>query len=434
MQRLTLAVAACVCAACSLVYPYNVQDGSRLGLTDAVASYGTVRIDRWASQTSDKALFGGHWYSDKAPALSMLALPTYAVLDAAGAVHPAAGPWNHAWTLWILRLLSGGLTYAALLLLVGLAANRLVPGSGPLTAVALGVGTFAFGLAATTFSHLGAGVFAFLAFLLLQDGRGREGRAADARTAAAGLAIGTAVLFDYLAGMALVVLLVYLAATSRSLRRLALFVAGGLPAAAGLALYDRLAFASPFHLSYAYTVGFNGREQRMGFFGARLPRLGYVQDIFVSRHGLILTSPVIVVAGLGLLLLWRERRAETAACLGVVVLFLVDSAGYFDPIGGRSPGPRYLGAALPFAAMGLPPLIRARPRLVAALVGVSIVGAIADGVRWAWITSNSTWMFVDMRPVFAAVLVGIPAFVALGLALRRQQAPSGEPAPLGAAG
>jgi hypothetical protein len=417
-KRVALVAAACVCAACSLVYPYNVQDGSRLGVTDAVASYGTVRIDRWASQTSDKARYAGHWYSDKAPAQSFLALPTYAVLDAAGAFRPAAGPWQHSWTLWVMRLLTGGLAYAALLVLVGRAAERIVPGSGPLTAVAVGVGTFAFGLAATTFSHLAAGALAFSGFLLLQDARAREDRAADARIAAAGLAVGVAVLFDYLAGMALVVLIAYLAATSRSLRRLALFVVGGVPALAALALYDRIAFGSPFHLSYDYTVGFNGREQRMGFFGARLPRLGYVQDIFVSRHGLFLTSPVIVVAGFGLLLLWRERRAEAAACVAIVVLFLFDSAGYFDPIGGRSPGPRYLGAAIPFAAMGLPPLIRARPRLVAALVGVSIVAAIADGVRWAWVTSNSTWMFVDMRPAFAAVLVGVPALSALVLAIR----------------
>lgn len=410
------AVVLCACAAFSLVYPIDAQDGSRLGLTDAVASYGSLHIDRWAADTGDKARFGGHWYSDKAPAMSFLAMPMYGALRAADAVRPSAGPWTRAWTLWLLRLSAGGVAFVALLLLLAGAADELEPGAGPLTAVAVGVGTFALGLATTLFSHLAAGALALLAFRLLWTARRRA--EATALTAAAGAAAGLAVLFDYLAGMIVVILVVYLASTTRSARRVAAFVAGGLPWLAALAVYDTLAFGSPLHLSYRYITGFNGREQRLGFFGARLPRLGYVRDIMVGHYGLLLTSPVIVAAACGLVLLWRTRRAEAAAAMAVVVAFCVYSAGYFDPIGGRSPGPRFLGAALPFAALGLAPLARRRPRLVALLTAVSIVGAVADAVRWAWIGDTSTWLFVTMSPVAAGVLVAVPAFGALAVAVQ----------------
>src|SRR5579885_2259614 len=98
------AVVLCALAAFSLVYPVDAQDGSRLGLTDAVASYGRLQIDPWAADTGDKARFDGHWYSDKAPAMSFLAMPMYGVLRAAGAVRPSAGPWVRPWTLWLLRV------------------------------------------------------------------------------------------------------------------------------------------------------------------------------------------------------------------------------------------------------------------------------------------------------------------------------------------
>jgi hypothetical protein len=402
----------------------NTQDVSRLGLTDSVVSYGSLTIDRWVTPTGDKARFGAHWYSDKAPGQSALAVPLYAVLAGAHAVSPASGPWHKSWTLWLLRLMTGGLGYVVLLLLVGRAAESIEPGTGALTAAAVGVGTFALGLAATTFSHLDAGALGFLAFLLLaESSRSHDGRAANWRVAAAGLAIGAAVLFDYLAALIVVVLFVYLAVTTRSIRRVALFLLGGSPAAAALAAYNQLAFGSPFHLSYRYITGFNGREQRMGFFGMRVPRLGYLKVILIDRHGLFLTSPIIVVAACGLLLLWRvrARRPEAAVCIAVVALFFIYSAGYFDPLGGRSPGPRFLSAALPFAAMGLPLLVRRWPRAIALLAAVSIAAAAEDGVRWAWITRTTTWLFLDMSPSIAWVLVAAPALAALLVAVRAQR-------------
>jgi len=61
---------------------WNVS--SRLNLTYALAEYGTFRIDPYHSNTGDKVFFRGHYYSDKAPGLSLLAVPGYLFFKRAG--------------------------------------------------------------------------------------------------------------------------------------------------------------------------------------------------------------------------------------------------------------------------------------------------------------------------------------------------------------
>src|SRR5919106_6313257 len=66
------------------VYAYFYQAGgwnqnSRFDLTRAIVERGTVSIDGLEENTGDKARRDGHWYTDKAPGLSWLAVPAYAV-------------------------------------------------------------------------------------------------------------------------------------------------------------------------------------------------------------------------------------------------------------------------------------------------------------------------------------------------------------------
>ena len=53
----------------------NSQVVTRLGLTLSIVEHGTLSIDRFADYTVDKALVSGHYYADKAPGLSLLAVP-----------------------------------------------------------------------------------------------------------------------------------------------------------------------------------------------------------------------------------------------------------------------------------------------------------------------------------------------------------------------
>src|SRR5271170_1396457 len=74
-------------------YAYFYQGGgwnqnSRFDLVRAVMEQGTLRIDAYHENTDDKAFANGHYYSDKAPGLALLAVPiagaTRPLLRAAG--------------------------------------------------------------------------------------------------------------------------------------------------------------------------------------------------------------------------------------------------------------------------------------------------------------------------------------------------------------
>src|SRR5437868_2084697 len=60
-------------------YAYFYQAGgwnqnSRFALVRAITEHHTLKIDAYYQQTGDRALFNGHYYSDKAPGASLLAV------------------------------------------------------------------------------------------------------------------------------------------------------------------------------------------------------------------------------------------------------------------------------------------------------------------------------------------------------------------------
>jgi hypothetical protein len=81
--RSVSAVVVVLAAAYTYFFPlpgYN-QD-SRLDLTRSIVEHGTLSIDAYHHNTGDKALFAGHYYSDKAPGQALLAVPAVAVITA----------------------------------------------------------------------------------------------------------------------------------------------------------------------------------------------------------------------------------------------------------------------------------------------------------------------------------------------------------------
>jgi hypothetical protein len=63
------------------------NQNSRFDLTRAIVEQHTLSIDAFQDNTGDKAQRDGHWFTDKAPGLSVLAVPAYAAVHA---VRPGA--------------------------------------------------------------------------------------------------------------------------------------------------------------------------------------------------------------------------------------------------------------------------------------------------------------------------------------------------------
>jgi len=420
-------------AALGPVYATDWQDVSRLGLTQSILDRGSVPIDRFEAATGDKASFGGHWYSDKAPGISFLALVPFEGFRLFGVVVPpkgANGVWYVTRGLWIMRLLTGGVFFVLGAFLIGRVAEGLRPGTGALSAATFAVSTLALPLAATDFGHLPAGVLCLAAFLLLWRRR---------LDLLAGLLVGLAVLVEYQAALIAALLFLYLLATRRAWRPTLRFLAGGIPAAVALAVYDRVAFGSPFHLSYRYVSGRFAARQSNDLFGIGLPSGHTLRLLFFDLdRGLLVTSPVLAMAAAGLVLLWRRgQRAEAATCLGITVAFLLMDAGYFEPFGGSSPGPRFFLPALPFLTLGLPLAYGRCPRLTGALAVASLVvlasvtvdWRVNAGPWWDWAGGSMTWyMNSTPRAIIATAILALGT-AALSLSALTSRAARGTPPP-----
>lgn len=373
-------------AALAVVHAHTPQDVTRLALTRALVLDGSVRIDPYAERAFDVAEHGGHFYTDKAPGWSFAAVPAYAALHALGAAPAAdASRWNGEGDLrvWALRVLVSGLLFLVAVATVGRVAERVHGGSGAAAATLLGLGTLAQPLAASGFGHMAAGAAAFAGFALAWRATAAGRPVRPWALAGAGLCAGLAVLVEYQAALLAAIVAAY--AARRGLRALALLVAGAAPAALLLGAYDAVAFGSPLRLSYRYVANIHAEAQRAGFFGIGAPDPGTLWRVLAGDRGLVVVSPVLAAAAVGLVLLYRQGlRAEALACGAATLGFLLVNAGYFLPYGGSSPGPRFFAPALPFLAVGLAPVLRQRRLRTAtlALGAASIVGTTLVSLTW----------------------------------------------------
>ena len=368
-----------------MVQASGVNQSSHLALVRAFDA-GTPKIDRWHSETLDKAWYEGHYYSVKAPGLAAWTLPWYAATDAAGLVERAreAGDRvrrdaggeggspraqairNQRAVVWLLGLWAIVLPALALLVLVRSVAERFAPGYGTAAAVGLGAATLVLPYSTMLYAHVPAAALALGAYVLAER----------RRYFLAGLVGGLAALVEY--PVALVVAVIGVWALARSGRRALPMVAGGLLGIAPLALYNLWAFGSITHMSYDDVVAVEGRTGHdviglndEGLFGVNVPDPSAAWDLLLSGRGLLVLTPVVAVAVWGL---WRARSRVMLAIVAVTFLY---NAGYYLPFGGGVPGPRFLVPMLPFAAVGLAVALRERTAVTLGLLGASLVGMLA---------------------------------------------------------
>jgi hypothetical protein len=347
-------------------YPLNAQVVTRLGLAVAIVEDGQVTIDRFASHTIDKAQIGEHFYADKVPGQSLLALPLVALaLPFVGDIGTLDTPeQERAFERLadIVTPLLNGLLAAVAVAVFYLTAIRLgatEPGA-LFGAVALGLGSPFFGWSTAFFAHsISASLlilgFSAIAFTLASPGRPRAWA-----IALTGVLLGYTVVVDLtsapVVGLAGLTALVLIWRNHRSgvWPQVGILVAGGIVGVLPLLIYNQIAFASPFKLGYGSVVGFEGMQQ--GFFGVTWPRPGVVVQLILGEYrGLLPMAPVLLLVPLGLWRLWRTpgRRGIAVVILLASLSYLWINASYFYWQGGWSTGPRHLVPALPFLAMAL---------------------------------------------------------------------------------
>jgi hypothetical protein len=373
---------------------------------------GQTQIDQWHWDTNDKAWVDGHFYSVKSPGMAALTTPLFKAIETVGgdklaraAVTNAERTAHPKWTpddviplenygynvergvrtqriveqstpiVWALTLLAAVIPAILMLLGVRWAADRFVPGYGTAAAITLGLATVVMTFASEFFSHVISAGFAFAAFCLLM--KEREKPPSLGLVAGAGLLAGLAVTFEFQTGLVGVVLFFYaLSRRTDWLRRTAAYGAGTVAGALPMLAFNYWAFGDPLKLAYGYAVAFPGASghdvlglNSHGFFGITAPRFDSAVSLLLAGRGLLVLTPIIVMAVIGVFIMRRQHRAEANTILAVAAVYFIYNSGYWLPFGGGTPGPRFLIPALPFLAIGL---AYAYKRLPALTLGFAI--------------------------------------------------------------
>jgi hypothetical protein len=379
-----LAVAAVVAAYASLPQGIGWNQNAHYALVRALAD-GTPVIDRYRAETGDVAFVDGHYYASKAPGLAFATVAPFVVLDGLGirsamARVPGASD-STVGMLWALGLVGVVLPGAVLLMLVRKLVETLEPALGTATAVVAGLGTLLLPFGTLFFAHVLSATLGFAAFALLWLERSRL-RA----VAASGLLAGLAITTEYPLAVVALIVGVYAVAGGDLVRRGFAYAGGLAVGLAPLAAYNWWAFGSPATLSIENTVGQPGR------FGFDAPSLSTAVELLFGRVGLLKMTPVVALAAVGVVLLYRRgRRAEALVIGAVATTFLVWNSAYFDPFGGFSPGPRFLIPILPFLAVPLALSFARLPRTTLVLAAFSVVLMVAVTISGPLLAFDGRW-------------------------------------------
>jgi hypothetical protein len=339
------------------VYPNFIPTNelSRLLLASAVVDDHSVQIDHARERydrSEDEAQFQGHFYSDKAIGVSLVAIPFLVLLrliESAFSFHASTQE-----AISFLRVFS--ITIPSLLFLPFISRFwlRMRPDGKYLTEslFVFTFGTIAFTYSMQLISHhlLGLLLFYSACSLRLQK---EDQQFSSKRLLIAGAANGLALMMEYPAVFPVAMICLYAIYRIRKWKGLFFFAVPIFACGMLMLAYNYAIFGTPFDVTYRHMTGWHNPYHAVGIVGVTIPSFDALYGLLVSRHhGLFFSSPVLILALPGLFFFIRSKEWQIEGWLFSLIsfsfLFIYGGFGYW--IGGYAFGPRYLGPAIPFLA------------------------------------------------------------------------------------
>jgi|SRR5579872_549967 len=351
----------------SFIYFYEGggwNQNSRFDLLRAIVEHHTLQIDAYQANTGDKAHFQGHYYSEKAPGLVFLAVP-FALGARAGmrvvGMDPESARGEYALSYIVTACAVALPTALAGICLFFLALRfgaRL--GGAAFGVIVMAIGTPMLAYASLFWAHALVGaclVFAFAA--AVKVGEGPSVRAEFWWALAVGLAAGWATVTEYPAAPVSALLAFF--ALGQAWRRgtaarwrvgtgvglgaviCACVLFGYLYAAFG-ALRPSYSYYDPNSFSFM---------QQQGYMGLTYPHPDrLLKLLFGCSRGLLLASPVMTGAAVGLWLLGKGFRGPALTAGAIAVYYFLFNASFYWWKAGLTFGPRYASACIPLLCLG----------------------------------------------------------------------------------
>ena len=344
---------------------------SRLMLVYALGDRGSLSIDGLQRQTGDLAFKDGHYYCDKAPGFSFLAVPSYILGKSLFGFQ--AHPLNQdgfaywpadAWVTWCTSGMASGLIAAAIFLIL---ARSGVNQSWAMCCGVLSVWASPMAVYATlAYGHqVASGLFLAATLMIFFKFENNK----PLWPLLAGLSCGLGVLTE-LAQAPLAIVIGLVGAFSgpglqACAKRALLLFLGALPTALLLMAYNFIAFGSAFDMGYFHhaTQQFAKVHSADNPLGLGSPDFSRLLPLLWGQYrGLLFYAPWAVCAPIGWLAMLRQRQFRLLAItLSGFMVPLWVNLSYPEWTGGWSTGPRLLVPALPWLGLASGFALRYKP-------------------------------------------------------------------------
>ena len=347
-------------------YAYFFQGGgwnqnTRICLTRSIIDYGTFAIDHcredapgmaWVN-TGDWAYYDGHYYSNKSPGLSFLAVPFFAASRMFVTPLMPDDPGRQVLlSAYASTVCTVGVLSALLCLLIFYVFHRvfsMTVNASLVLAMFFGFGTLAFSYSTTFYCHQPAACCSLLSFLLAMNIRYGASPRKNMMAVLAGFSAASAVLIEPSTMIMLIAVAFCLVSVREGRSYIPLFVLGGILPGAALGWYNYVCFGHPLASSYNYSNDMVMWKEEGKLFG--FPDLRRFYELLISPYrGLFFSSPVLLMAVPGMLISLRRKQwlSEILFCAMIAGLFIIFIAGFHAWHGGSAAGPRYLLPMFPF--------------------------------------------------------------------------------------
>jgi len=351
-------------------------ENSVFSLTRAIVDERRFEIDSFANQTSDRAYFNGHYYSDKAPLTSIVGIPSYvfskSILGSEinkdvikifdnnkTALYAYKNPGTPFFTTMIVYTICTSVIFSALSVVVFYKILSYFFDKEKHKLIL----TFVCGFATLVFPYslsvnvLPTAIFFLLLsfyFLLRQQKNHKL-----TELLIAGIFLGVSFTADYTIGAAAFFMVFYVFLKTKSFNKTLVFFASFVISLLPLMSYNYLLLHDPFTFMQKYmdpNIFPAVPQEVFNLYGFLVPNVGVMYQVLIGLYrGLFFYYPILILSIVGLFYMLRDDayKKEALLFLFVFIGYVVFNSARITWHGGYSFGPKYLYYTVPFLTIAL---------------------------------------------------------------------------------